>query len=260
MQLGKFADHLGQQIGLAELRRALGLGDIGADDRRKMARQRNDARDALGLGAELLVEHDVLELRQPVFQPRLQIGLVEELRIRQPRADHALVAGDDRLAAVGRLDVRDQNEFVGELRRFRIAHHKAFLVVADGGADDLFGDGEERLVERAHQHHRPFDQARDLGQQALVLDQFEALREGQGLGVGQDHLRAARRIDHDLGGVELRHVVVEPLHLDRLRAPGSGGRRWCRRLRCRRRRTARRRAPRSRARTSRRWNAAAAPS
>ena len=68
LHFGKLADHFGQQIGLAELRRAFGLGDIGADDRRKMAGKRDDARDPLGLGAELLVEHDVLELRQPVFR------------------------------------------------------------------------------------------------------------------------------------------------------------------------------------------------
>ena len=43
---------------------------------------------------------------------------------------------------------------------------------------------EERLVERAHQHHRPFDQAGDLLEQPLVLDQLEALREGEVLGVG----------------------------------------------------------------------------
>ena len=70
-------------------------------------------------------------------------------------------------------------------------------------------DREEGLVERAHQHHRPFDQARDLGQQPLVLDQLEALREREVLGVGEDHLRAARGIEHDLGRFELGHVVVE---------------------------------------------------
>ena len=141
----------------------------------------------------------------------------------------------------------------------RIAHHEAFLVGADGGADHLLGDREERLVERAHQHHRPFDQAGDLGQQALVLDQFEALRERQVLGVGQDHLRAARRIDHDLGRVELGDIVVEPLHLDRRwrqEAMAVGGVAAAMPPT----RTARLRAPRSRARTSRRSNAAAAPS
>ena len=186
-----------------------GLLDVGADQRRQLGRQSLDALDALGLRAELLVEHDLLELRQPVFQPGLQIGLVEELRVGQPRADDALVAGDDRLAAVRGLDVGDQDEVVGELPGLRIAQHEAFLVVADGGADHLGGICEERLVERAHQHHRPFDQAGDLVQQALVLDQFVALREGEVLGVGQDDLAAPRRIEHDLGLFELGHVVVE---------------------------------------------------
>jgi hypothetical protein len=100
LQLGKFADHVGQQVGFAQLRGACRLGAIGADDRRQLPGQRNDARDALGLRAELVVEHDSAEFRQPVFQPRLQIRVVEELGIGEPRADHALIAGDDRLAAI----------------------------------------------------------------------------------------------------------------------------------------------------------------
>ena len=58
LQLGEFADHVGEQIGLAQLRRALGLGAIGADQRRELAGERGDARDAFGLRAELLVKHD----------------------------------------------------------------------------------------------------------------------------------------------------------------------------------------------------------
>ena len=91
----------------------------------------------------------------------------------------------------------------------RIAQHEAFLVVADGGADHLRRDRQETLVERAHQHHRPFDQAGDLGQQALVLDQLEALREGEVLGVGQDDLARRAGSTHDLGRFELGHIVVE---------------------------------------------------
>ena len=95
LQLGEFADDFGQEVGLAQPRGALSLGDIGVDDPGDVTRQRLNPRDALGLRAELLVEHDLLEFRQPVFEPRLQVGLVEEFRIREPRADHALVAGDD---------------------------------------------------------------------------------------------------------------------------------------------------------------------
>ncbi len=64
----------------------------------------------------------------------------------------------------------------------------------------------------AHQRHRPFDQARDLGQQALVLDQFVALREGELLRLGENDIAAALRVEHHLGLVELGHVVVEPAH------------------------------------------------
>ena len=166
LQLGEFADHFGEQIGLAQQRGALGLGAVGADHIAQLARQRVDARDALGLRAELLVEHDAFEFRQPVFQPCLQVGVVEELGVGKPRADHALVAGDDRLAAVARFLVGHQNELVHELGGLRIAQHEAFLVVADGRADHLAGDRQERGVERAHQRHRPFDQSGDLGQAA----------------------------------------------------------------------------------------------
>ena len=160
------------------------------------------------------MKHDLLEFRQPVFQPGLQVGLVEKLRVGKPRADHALVAGDDRLAAVAGLDVGGEDELVGELAGLGIAHHKTLLVVADGGADHLAGDRQEFLVERTHQHHRPFDQARDLVEQHLILDQFETLREGKLLGVGENDILAALRIEHDLGRLQFRLVILEAAHID----------------------------------------------
>ena len=51
------------------------------DQRRELRRQSLNALNALGLRAELLVEHDLLELRQPVFKLHLKIGLVEEFRV-----------------------------------------------------------------------------------------------------------------------------------------------------------------------------------
>ena len=92
MQLREFADHLRQQIRLSQTRGALCLLDIGADQRRDLGGQSLDTLDPLALRAQLLVKHDLLELRQPVFQLRLQVRLIEKLRIAQPRADDALVA------------------------------------------------------------------------------------------------------------------------------------------------------------------------
>ena len=48
----------------------------------------------------------------------------------EPRADHPLIAGDDRLPAVGRLDIGDEDEAVGELAglaRLRSTKHFWFL-------------------------------------------------------------------------------------------------------------------------------------
>ncbi len=215
LQLGEFADDFGQQIRLAQLCRALGFRHIGVNERRKLAGERDDARDALFLRAQFLVKHDLRKLRQPVFQPRLQIGVVEELGVRQACADDALVAGDDRGAVVGRLDVRHQDELVDQLGGLRIAQHEALLVGADGGADHFARDRQEGFVERAHQRHRPFHQPRHFRQQAFVLDQLIALRKGLGFGVGADDVGAACRVQHHLGVMQLRDVVVEALHLDR---------------------------------------------
>ena len=71
LQLGKFADDFGEQIRLAQPRRAFGLLHIGADQRRQLAGQSFNPFNALGLGAQLLVKDDVLEFRQPIFKSGL---------------------------------------------------------------------------------------------------------------------------------------------------------------------------------------------
>ncbi len=71
------------------------------------------------------------------------------------------------------------------------AQHEALLVRADRRADHLRRDIEKILVEGAHQHDRPFDEAGDLFEERLVLDEFETLREGEVLGIVQDDVLAA---------------------------------------------------------------------
>ena len=190
--------------------------------RREFARESGDALHALALRAELLVEDDLIELRQTVFELRLQIGLVEEFRVRQTRGDDALIAGDHRRAAVARLDVRDEDEAVGQ--PVSLAQHETFLIHADRGANDFRRNGEEAFVERPHQRHRPFDEAGDLFQQAHVLDEFEPLREGEILGVMQDDVASARGIEDDLGALQRHGVILEAPHAKFAPAPGSDGR------------------------------------
>ncbi len=183
----------------------------------KLRRKLTDAFDPLRLGTEFFVKQDLLEFRQPVFETRFQVGLIKEFRVGEPCADNALVAGDDGVAAVFGFDVGDENEFVGQSRSGRIAQHEALLVVADGGADHFAGDLQESHIERARQNHRPFDKARHFGEKAIVLDQFEALREGKLLCLGDDDVAPPRGVEHHFGPVEFLLVVVEPANGKRRR-------------------------------------------
>ena len=105
----------------------------------------------------------------------------------------------------------------GEEVKKRSLHHEALLVDPDGGADHLGRQRQEFSIERSHQRHRPFDEARDLVEQGLVLDQLKPLRERQMLGVRQDDFLAPHRIEHDLGFFEPGDIVLEMPRLERLR-------------------------------------------
>ena len=67
-----------------------------------------------------------LKLWQPVFKLHLKIGLVEELRIRQPRAHDAAIARGNRRAAIRRGDIGDQHEFIGEFALCAVAQYEDF--------------------------------------------------------------------------------------------------------------------------------------
>ena len=165
-----------------------------------------------------------------VVVQRREVGAPEVARVGQPRPHDAPIARRDRRAAVAGDEVGDENELVGEARpalpstswpgltrpstsllrragraawmagsspamtgRSGVAQHEALLVGADGGADHFGRNVEERAVELAHQHDRPFDQPGDFVEQPLVLDQFEAVGERQALRVGEDDLPCAGR-------------------------------------------------------------------
>ena len=63
------------------MRGALGEVGLGADQGRDLARQLRNALDALVLRAELLVEHDLLQLRHAVGQHDLAVLVEEELGV-----------------------------------------------------------------------------------------------------------------------------------------------------------------------------------
>ena len=75
----------------------------------------------------------------------------------------------------------------------RATQHEAFLIGADGGADHFGRQVEERRLELAHQHDRPFNEPCDFLEQALVLDERQPLGESKVLGVGEDDRLARSR-------------------------------------------------------------------
>ena len=63
-----------------------------------------------------------------------------------------------------------------------------------------------------HQHDGPFHEARDFGQQRVVIDQFKSLRHGQIARIMQDDVAAAGGIEHDFRLLQRRHVIVKAAH------------------------------------------------
>ena len=112
-----------------------------------------------------------------------------------------------RLASVLRVpSMRRAMTFSGVVTRLSTKHFWLARMVVRMTSGGISRNG---LLERADQHHRPFDQPGDLLEQPLVLDQLEAERQRLVARVGEDHLLAAVGIENDLGAFELGHVVVE---------------------------------------------------
>ncbi len=170
-----------------------------------------DDAERLELG-EALVER-LLGLVLVVGQV-VQVGEPEMAGVGEAGAHHPPIAGGDRRPAVARDQVRDQDEAVGE-PAVRPLEHEALLVGADRGPDDLGRDVEKIGLEFAHEHDGPFDEARDLLDQALVLDQLQTLREGQRPRVLADDRLAPVGVEHDLGLQQRIDIVLVAADGDR---------------------------------------------
>ena len=142
------------------------------------------------------MEDDVVEGSDAVLQLALPVLVPEEPGVGKARAQHALVAGDDGLAAVRRLDVRDGDEAGGELA-VRLQGREIFLVGAHRRGQHLRRHLHEPVVDGADDDHGPFDQPGDLGEQGgIVLDAQPGGRGGAG-GALNDAPLTLRRIEND---------------------------------------------------------------
>ncbi len=184
--------------------------DLGAGVAQPVCDRACEFGDAHGLvpeTAERLLPGDVLQ-RFPVRRERLlAVLVVEELRVREPRPDHALVALAD-LGRIRRFDVRDADEMRGQ-RAVRIEHRHELLVRLHRHDQRLGRHLEEGLIERACDRDRPFGQVRDLVEQRIGQARRQSgRRDARDLAaharaplgrIGQ-HLRVAQRIQPCIGG------------------------------------------------------------
>ena len=144
---------------------------LGIDRTGDLARQLGDPLHAVPLGPELFVEGDALQLEMHRLELALEVLLPKELGVRQSRADHFLIAVDDGFAAIGRSDVGDQQEMIGEAAGLGITQRETLLMCPHRSRQALGGHLQEALIERAHQDGWPFGETGILDEQPRILDE-----------------------------------------------------------------------------------------
>ena len=95
LQFWELADHFGYQVGFSQTCGTLGCGGIRAQRFGDMGGNALQTLDALGLRTDFVVVNHAGQFRQAAFQSRFLVLFVEELGIRQTRAQYAFVALND---------------------------------------------------------------------------------------------------------------------------------------------------------------------
>ncbi len=209
LQLGELAHHVGHQVGLGQVGGLVGLArqQVAAELLANRLGNRAHALDALALRAEFVVVHHLAQPRHARGQRLLAVLVKEEFRIGQTRAHHALVAADDR-AGVGRRDVADHQEFVGELAG-GVEQRKVFLVGLHCQNQALLRYIEKLFLELANEHIGALDQRGDFVEQRVVFDGFRTTADlGSRLGQLAHDLGAARGKAGNHGAVLLQRGGV----------------------------------------------------
>ncbi len=202
LQFGELPDHGGRQVSLGQLRGGLRLIRISPHQRRDLARQRRDPLDPLGQRPQLRMEGHPLQLLRPDVEAGLQVLVPEEAGVIQTGRQHAAVAGGQRLAAVGRLDIGHHHEMRRQPVFRRIAHREIFLVHLHRQPDHLGRQAEEGRVHVAENGRRPFGQPRHLVQQTVVIDESQPA-------VGADLLRRLEDLQPPVGRVQQDEIAFQ---------------------------------------------------
>ena len=180
-------------------------GRIGArHERRDLAGQRRDPLDPLGHGAELGVEGDALQLRQrgPPARTLRSSSQKNRASVRRARSTRSLPAAIV-CAAVARLDVGDDDEVRRSLPS-AVSHARSTSGACAWRCGSPPAAGPGRPGRCAQQRRRPFGQAGDLVQQALVLASSHLRLAAERLARrSSDDRLALGRIEHDVAARSL---------------------------------------------------------
>ena len=205
LQLGEFGDHVGDEVRLRQQRGAIRERMRSTDARANVAGEKAQSLHAIVQRAELVVIDDAAQALDTRRERLPAVLVVEEFRVRKSRAQHALVAVDDRRSILAG-DVAHEQEAGDELA-VRIGEREILLVLLHRQDQALLRDGEKRGIERPFVHGGPFDERGDFVEQCAGHDHVCLVRAG--LQRADDHLAAAgERRQHLAFRLEGRHIRI----------------------------------------------------
>ena len=133
--VGELKDHVGHQVTLGQQARTRCVVNVSANLASNPARQRLDTIGLVAQRTQLLLEQHGLQTRQMIFQTFFTVGIEEELGIRQTRANHFLVTGNN-LARIFRFDVGNEDKVRQQFAVVGV--NREVLLVAFHGVNQRF--------------------------------------------------------------------------------------------------------------------------
>ena len=218
LQLREFADHLADQIVLAQMGGAACVAGRLALDRQGLQEHIHQPLQPCGAvaqAAEAFGEGDPLQLVAPVDAGHPPVGRHEELRIRQARPQHPLVAAPDRGGGLTQAiaDAQEARQQAGgRLQRQRIGRAASLLqghialMGAHHRAQHLRGQRQEALLNGALDHPGGLHQIDQFVEQGLRQVGMAAAAERRLLEIGADGRAPCLPINQHAGGRHGRGV------------------------------------------------------
>ena len=217
LQFREFADHVSEQVDLAQQAGVARLCRVGAQLAGDKGGKGAETLSAVTERAELVVVDHRAEFHGARNETVLFVLLEEKAGIREAGSNNALVTANDG-RGVGGVDVADQQELISQFP-FGIEEREIFLVGLHGQDQAFLWYRQEFLIETADHDLGSLNEGRDFVEQRVVGD-----RPGAGLLgrcaelAGNFGSPFSKRGDHGTFIAELRGITVGVAHNDRIDA------------------------------------------